>query len=263
MAVLAQSVGAVLAATWVHDYAPPIRALVLASPAFKVKLYVPFARTGLKLMRRLLGNFFVNSYVKARFLTHDPVRRESYDTDPLIARAISVDILLALYDAAERVVADARAIVVPTQLLVSGADFVVHHGPQHRFFENLGAAIKERHVLAGFFHDTLGERDRAGAVEKARAFMGREGQFLDGALGFRHRGSGWVKGAFARPHCFASDAAASERPARMRLTIVTAVSAAMSQTSPARTAPVGSPRPIQVASAPKARARSLLPIGPS
>ena len=38
-AVIAQSVGAVIAATWVHDYAPKIRALVLASPAFKVKLY--------------------------------------------------------------------------------------------------------------------------------------------------------------------------------------------------------------------------------
>lgn len=42
--IVAQSVGAVLAATWAHDYAPAIRGLVLASPAFKVKLYVPFAR---------------------------------------------------------------------------------------------------------------------------------------------------------------------------------------------------------------------------
>ena len=41
IAVVAQSVGAVLAATWVHDYAPHIRALVLAAPAFQVKLYVP------------------------------------------------------------------------------------------------------------------------------------------------------------------------------------------------------------------------------
>ncbi|PAM64484.1 hypothetical protein CEJ63_19735, partial [Acinetobacter baumannii] len=32
VAVIAQSVGAVIAATWVHDYAPKIRALVLASP---------------------------------------------------------------------------------------------------------------------------------------------------------------------------------------------------------------------------------------
>ncbi|MGO4611583.1 alpha/beta hydrolase, partial [Variovorax sp. 2RAF20] len=47
IAVIAQSVGAVLVSTWVHDYAPKIRGMVLASPAFKVKLYVPFARTGL------------------------------------------------------------------------------------------------------------------------------------------------------------------------------------------------------------------------
>lgn len=42
--MIAQSVGAVMVATWVHDYAPAIRGLVLASPAFKVKLYVPLAR---------------------------------------------------------------------------------------------------------------------------------------------------------------------------------------------------------------------------
>src|SRR3546814_7464387 len=66
---------------WVHDYAPRIRSLVLASPAFKVKLYVPFARPGLALMRRFRGNFFVNSYVKAKFLSHDPERVASYDNE--------------------------------------------------------------------------------------------------------------------------------------------------------------------------------------
>ncbi|MGO8658120.1 serine aminopeptidase domain-containing protein, partial [Rhizobium ruizarguesonis] len=68
IAVIAQSVGAVLATTWVHDYAPPIRALVLASPAFSVKLYVPFAKEGIALWEKLKGTFFVNSYVKAKFL---------------------------------------------------------------------------------------------------------------------------------------------------------------------------------------------------
>ena len=55
--VVAQSVGAVLIATWAHDYAPKVRGLTLASPAFKVKLYVPFARAGLGLMHRLRGLF--------------------------------------------------------------------------------------------------------------------------------------------------------------------------------------------------------------
>lgn len=171
IAVVAQSVGAVIVATWVHDYAPRIRSLVLASPAFKVKLYVPFARPGLALMRKVRGNFFVNSYVKARFLSHDPQRVASYDQDPLITKSISVTVLLGLYEAAERVVADAQAIQVPTQLLISGADFVVHRKPQEQFFERLGSVDKEKHILPGFFHDTLGEKHRAPAVASMRRFI--------------------------------------------------------------------------------------------
>jgi alpha-beta hydrolase superfamily lysophospholipase len=171
MAVLAQSVGAVIISTWAHDYAPQIRCLVLASPAFKVKLYVPFARPGLKLLRAWRGNFFVNSYVKARFLSHDPERIRSFENDPLITRPISVNMLLGLYEAAGRVVADAQAIQIPTQLLISGADFVVHRKPQEQFFERLGSLRKEKHILPGFFHDTLGERDRAHALIRARRFI--------------------------------------------------------------------------------------------
>lgn len=171
IAVIAQSVGAVLVATWLHDYAPRIRCAVLASPAFKVKLYVPLARPGLALMQKVRGNFFVKSYVKSKFLTHDPERIASFDADPLITRDISVNILLALYSTAERVVADAQAITVPVQMLISGADFVVHHGPQHDFFNHLGSTVKERHVLPGFYHDTLGEKDRARALSLARRFI--------------------------------------------------------------------------------------------
>ena len=174
IAVVAQSVGAVLVSAWAHDYAPGIRCQVLASPAFKVKLYVPFARPGLRLLRALRGNFFVNSYVKSKFLTHDPERQKSFDSDPLISRAISVNILLGLYEAAERVVSDAEAITIPTQLLISADDWVVHHWPQHAFFARLGTTEKEKHVLPAFYHDTLGEKYRADAVGKARAFILRQ-----------------------------------------------------------------------------------------
>ncbi|SES79894.1 bifunctional alpha/beta hydrolase/class I SAM-dependent methyltransferase [Thorsellia anophelis] len=171
MFLIAQSVGAVLASTYVHDYAPKIRGMILASPAFKVKLYVPFARTGLKVMQKIKGNFFINSYVKSRFLTHDKTRQASYDNDPLISRAISSNILLGLYDTAERIVADAKAITIPTQLLVSSSDWVVHHKPQYEFYHHLGSPRKELHRLSGFYHDTLGEADRHLAIEKMRPFI--------------------------------------------------------------------------------------------
>ena len=174
LAVLAQSVGAVLVSTWAHDNAPQVRCLVLASPAFSVKLYVPFAKQGLALLQKLRGNFFVNSYVKSKYLTQDKERQKSYDNDPLISRPISVNMLLSLYKAADRVVADAQAITVPTQLLISGADWVVHHKPQHRFFDRLGSAIKEKHVFENFYHDTLGEKNRKLAIDKARIFIKKQ-----------------------------------------------------------------------------------------
>ncbi len=171
VAVIAQSVGAVLASAWVHDYAPKIRALVLASPAFSVKLYVPFARESIWLWQKLKGRFFVNSYVKARFLTHDPERIKSFKTDKLITRPIASNILLDLYDTAERIVPDARAIIAPVQMFISGSDFVVRHKPQHEFFVNLASPLKERHVLPGFFHDTLGEKDRAPVLAEIKRFI--------------------------------------------------------------------------------------------
>ena len=171
IAVLGQSVGGVLVAAWVHDYAPRIRCMVLASPAFQVKLYVPFARPALRLMNAIRGDFSVNSYVKPRALTHDPERIASYESDPLIRRPIPVNILLALYSTAARVIEDAQAIQVPAQLLISGADYVVRLAPQHRFFERLSSRVKEKHVLEGFYHDTLGEMDRAPAIAKVRGFL--------------------------------------------------------------------------------------------
>jgi len=173
IAVLAQSLSAVIAAAWVHDYAPRLRCLLLASPAFSVRLYVPLARPGLKLLHALRGSFFVHSYVRSTLLTRDPARQKSFDSDPLITRAISVNILLELYDLASRVVDDAQAIVVPTQLLISGKDWVVRLPPQHRFFDRLGAAVKEKHVLDGFLHDTLGELERDKAISLARDFLSR------------------------------------------------------------------------------------------
>lgn len=169
--VVGQSVGAALAAAWAHDYAPKIAGLVLAAPAFKVKLYVPFARPLLRLAMRIRGDFFINSYVKAKLLTHDADRIASFARDPLITRAISVNMLLGLHDLSQRIIEDAAAITVPTQLLISGKDWVVHADPQHRFYERLGATQKERCVFAGFYHDTLGEKDRNLAVDKARAFI--------------------------------------------------------------------------------------------
>ena len=169
--VFAHSVGSVLAATWVHDYAPKIRALVLGSPALQVQLYVPFAIPALRWLLKFKPKAYVNSYVKAKLLTHDPAKIASYDADPLITRRIAVNLLVDLHDAGRKLVDDAAAITVPTLVLTSGADWVVDQAIQHRFFERLGATVKEMHVYPGFFHDTFNERDHHLPLNDARRFI--------------------------------------------------------------------------------------------
>ena len=173
MVVLAQSVGAVTVATWVHDYAPRIRAMILAAPALKIKLYVPLAIPGLRLLLKLRKDrkTFIKSYVKSRMLTHDPEQARRYDDDALIARAIAANVLVDLHDTSARLVEDAGAIRVPTLLLAAGADWVVKLGPQRRLFERLGTPLKRMKVFPGMYHDLLHEKDRRLVLDEARQFI--------------------------------------------------------------------------------------------
>jgi alpha-beta hydrolase superfamily lysophospholipase len=173
MAVVAHSVGAVIAAAWVHDYAPRIRAMVLASPAFRVKLYVPFALPFLRVRRKFQPKSFVTSYVRPGMLTHDTAEAKSYAADPLISRAVSVNLLVEMYDTAERIVANAAAIHTPTLLLSSGKDFVVKLPVQRKFFHRLSSVLKEMREYETFYHDLWHERDRTWPIDHTRDFLRR------------------------------------------------------------------------------------------
>jgi len=169
--ILAVSVGAVVIAAWVHDYAPPIRVLVLGSPALRVKLYVPFALFFLRLQLMVQGKAFVQSYVKAKMLTHDPKECETYANDTLITRSIAVNILIGMHDTATRLLADASAILPPTLVLTSGKDWVVKIPPQRRFFSRLPSPQKQMQEYPGYFHDLFHELGRGEPIAKSREFI--------------------------------------------------------------------------------------------
>ena len=167
MIVLAHSLAAVTVAAWVHDYAPPIRAMILATAAFHVKLYVPFALPALRILRPR----FVKSYVKSKVLTHDREQAAKYDADPLIFRQIAVNLLLDLYETSKRLVADAGAIQTPTLMIGAGKDWVVSLKPQHEFFERLSSTEKRFEIFPGAYHAIFHETNRRDVIEIVREFV--------------------------------------------------------------------------------------------
>ena len=171
MVILGHSVGAVVAAAWVHDFAPRLRGMILAVPAFRVKLYVPFAIPLLRLKQKLFGRGYVKSYVKAKMLTHDATQAAIYEADPLIFREIATNILLDLHDTSTRLLADAGAIHTPTLVLGAGSDWVVSLAAQRKFFAGLSSTVKEMEVFPGMYHAMFHELGRERIVARARKFI--------------------------------------------------------------------------------------------
>ncbi len=171
IAVVGHSVGAAIVAAWIHDYAPRIRAAVLATPAFRIRLYLPLAIPALRLAHKLGVMTSVPSYVKARVLTHDPAQRTRHEQDELITHAISTRVLLDLHDTATRLIEDAAAIQVPTLMLLAGSDWVVKRSAQTKFFDRLGSPVKHLEKLTGSFHDVYHELNADRARHVTRDFI--------------------------------------------------------------------------------------------
>jgi alpha-beta hydrolase superfamily lysophospholipase/SAM-dependent methyltransferase len=167
MIVLAHSLAAVTVTAWVHDYAPPIRAMVLATAAFHVNLYIPLAVPALRILRPR----FVKSYVKSKMLTHDREQAALYDSDPLIFRQIAVNVLLDLHDTAKRLVADAGAIQTPTLMIGAGKDWVVSLKAQQKFFDRLSSTDKRFEIFPDAYHAIFHETNRRDVIAIVREFV--------------------------------------------------------------------------------------------
>lgn len=164
--LVAHSVGGVVAATWVHDFAPRLAGLVLATPALEVNLMVPGALTGIRLMRKLKPEATIKSYVKGSWLTRDHAAALDYDADLSISKDISAAILVELFDTAQRVIRDAEVMDRPLLLFSAGADKVVKRRAIEKFYTNYGGELKTHLTLKGarhaIFHDLC--RDEATAA---------------------------------------------------------------------------------------------------
>ena len=159
--LIASSIGAVLAAAWVHDYAPNIRGMILGTPALKIRLYLPFAIPSLKVARALGLMSRVSSYVKAQVLTHDKDAQHAYNADPLISNSISTDLLIDTHATGQRLLDDAGAITVPTFVLCAGKDYVVDKQAERDFYDAINTTTKRWQLYPDSYHAIFHETNKA------------------------------------------------------------------------------------------------------
>ena len=168
--VVANSVAGVVASTWVHDYAPTINGMALVAPAFKIKLYIPFAKPVLTQAVKFFPTLNITSYVKSKYLTHDKYEQQKYDSDSLITPHIPARQLTTLLETGQRIVNDAAMITVPTLVLSAGKDYVVDSKVQGDFYARLSSSNKKFVLLDDFFHGVLYEQNAQQAIDEIAQF---------------------------------------------------------------------------------------------
>lgn len=169
--IIANSVAGVVASTWIHDYAPKIAGVALVAPAFKIKLYFPFAKEFLNLAIKFKKDLNIKSYVKAKFLTKDVLEQQKYNADKLITPDIPAKQLVTLLDTAKRVVEDANLISCPTLVLSAQKDYVVDDKIQGDFFSRLSSKTKKLVPLKNSYHGVLYDLDKDLALNEIFNFM--------------------------------------------------------------------------------------------
>ena len=127
-----------------HDFAPRIAGLVLATPALDVNLICRARLTSIRLMLKTLKpEATIKSYVRGSWLTRDTAAAAVYDADTSISKDISAKILVELFDTAQRVISDAEVMDRPLLLFSAGADRVVKRGAIEAFYDKLRQRIKK------------------------------------------------------------------------------------------------------------------------
>ena len=190
IAFVGHGVGGTILSTWVHDYAPVIRAMILAAPAFEICDKSSLTTRTLARIRGVSPNIRIGGNDPASLLVHDAEQAEAYRCDDLISPNLSARLLADMETTARRVIDDGGAIHTPMLLMSAGDDKIVSNHPQLEFFEAVSSSSKthitlrdQRHAL---FHDT----QRSIAIDHVTEFLVDAFAKPAAKIEFRQRGRG-------------------------------------------------------------------------
>ncbi len=171
MIVVANSVGAVMAVSWILNYNPNIKGCILGAPAFSIKLYIPLALSSLKLLSKFTTHQFVTSYVKSKLLTRDRQQAEDYDNDSLITKKIGVNILVSLFETSTNCFKRLKDFETPVLIITAEKDVIVHNHFHKTFYDGISSSVKRHLELKDFKHAIFHEIDQQKLLEPCQKFI--------------------------------------------------------------------------------------------
>jgi alpha-beta hydrolase superfamily lysophospholipase len=146
-ALLGQSMGGAVSLAFVLDKTrteKPSR-LVLSAPWLKLKMKVSIPRImSAKVAARVLPTFTMPNGLTAENVSRNPLVLAGFDKDPLVHHVATAGWFMATLRAQARIRLQAKALAVPTLLLIAGSDRIVANEATLAFAREAGQVVEVR-----------------------------------------------------------------------------------------------------------------------
>jgi alpha-beta hydrolase superfamily lysophospholipase len=166
-AIMGHSLGGAIVATLALDKTrteKPSR-MVLVAPWLKLKMKVPAPkRMAANMMAKVAPAFRSWNGLRAENVSRNPASVKGFKDDPLIFHHATAGGFIATLRAQAHVHAHARALEVPTLLLLAGEDRIVANDANLAFAEAAGATVAVK-TYAELFHELFLEPENATVIQ--------------------------------------------------------------------------------------------------
>ena len=136
----------------------PLSGVILSNPCLKVKMPVnSWMRGGLAIGKGLMNNLRIPSVYKGDHLTHDENKSREFDTDPLISRFMTLNLMSELLTTSETIRTMSYFLDIPSLFLVSGEDELVDAATTKLFFKGCDKKMATLHFYDKLKHEIFNE----------------------------------------------------------------------------------------------------------
>ena len=168
IALMAHSMGALIATHYAAQYEQNLCALVLSSPLFGIRGDVPKWKTVTgRLMSRYYPSFSLANSIRGCDLTHDVKLASSYDQDPLIIHHVAARWFTEVQKAYEEARHIPPHLKIPLLLQLSNMDRIVDDQQSVQWYQKCAMPDKKKLIYDGFFHEIYNEIECARPIADA------------------------------------------------------------------------------------------------
>ncbi len=150
----------------------PVKAYILSSPAFGVKVQVPFIKDqAARVLMHVAPKLTIPHQINYAELTRDAELVKIYSKDPLRHTKFSAPLYLGILEAMESANIRAHEFTAPLLIQAAGQDKIVDVLATQEIFAKIGSAQKTLKIYPESFHEIFNDTNKQEVIDDFLAFL--------------------------------------------------------------------------------------------